>query len=88
MNANFQCTIATPLGSVFAASVKRATLLTEAGEITVLANHEPLVALARPGIATFELEGIGEKTFMLEKGIVEIRHDGTLLLLVEGAEEK
>ncbi|MDZ7726317.1 MAG: F0F1 ATP synthase subunit epsilon [Candidatus Campbellbacteria bacterium] len=88
MHEKFKCKIATPLGNVFDSTVERVTIPTESGEITVLAHHEPLVALARKGAAILEIEDSSEKHFELGEGVVEMRRDGTLLLLLESAVEK
>ena len=38
----------------------RITLMTESGEITVLAHHEPLLSAIRPGIMTIEYTTHGQ----------------------------
>lgn len=83
----FKCTITTPSGNLFEGSISRATLSTEMGEITVLANHEPLVALAKSGEAEIEQGGRILK-FELGGGVVEVEQDGSLFLLLRRASAK
>lgn len=89
MNAEkgFNCVITTPRGVVFDEEIKRATLATTEGEITILTNHEPIIALARDGEVELET-GTGVVHFEAQKGVVEMREGGSLLLLLEGAEKK
>lgn len=87
MANTFKCTITTPGGNLFEDSVSRITLSTEMGEITVLANHEPLVALARAGEAEIEQEGKILK-FDLGAGVIEVEQDGSLFLLLREASTK
>lgn len=89
MNAEkgFNCVITTPKGVVFDEPIKRATLATTEGEITILTNHEPIIALARDGEIEIETER-GVIHFDAQKGVVEMREGGSLLLLLEGAEKR
>lgn len=45
--------IASPEKTIFDGKVKRVTLPTEQGEITVLPNHIPVVTTLKPGIIRF-----------------------------------
>lgn len=87
MANTFKCTIATPEGSVFDEMVERVTLETEMGEITILANHEPFVGLAREGEVEIEQGGKVRK-FSLGAGVVEVEKRGDLVLLLKRASEE
>lgn len=82
--STFVCTITTPQGVLFSSPIRRATLPTEEGEITILSNHEPMIALARKGRAEIEHEG-REEIYEIESGVVEMQHSGELLLLLKDA---
>lgn len=45
--------IASPEKTIFDGKVKKVTLPTEQGEITVLPNHTPVVTTLKPGIIRF-----------------------------------
>ena len=50
------------------------------GEMTVLANHEPLITSLRAG--TIVVRDLGdEKTFAIESGVLEVRHEGVTVIL-------
>lgn len=57
-----------------------ATLPGEAGEFTVLAHHEPLVSILKPGVIMVK-ESLGEKRFDIEGGVVEISGNRAVVLL-------
>jgi len=69
---------------LFSSPIRRATLPTEVGEITILGNHEPMIALARKGRVEIEREG-REEIYEIESGVVEMQHNGELLLLLKDA---
>jgi F-type H+-transporting ATPase subunit epsilon len=50
------------------------------GEMTVLANHEPLITSLKAG--TIVVRDLGdEKTFAIESGVLEVRHEGVTVIL-------
>jgi len=50
------------------------------GEMTVLKNHEPLITTLKAG--TIVVRDLGdEKTFAIESGVLEIRHEGVTVIL-------
>ncbi len=51
-----------------------------AGEMTVLPQHEPLISTLKPGTVTVRSKD-GDKTFVVENGVVEVRHDGATIIL-------
>ncbi|MES2006549.1 MAG: F0F1 ATP synthase subunit epsilon [Patescibacteria group bacterium] len=50
------------------------------GEMTVLANHEPLITTLKAGTIVVRAEE-GEQTFAIESGVLEIRHEGVTVIL-------
>jgi F-type H+-transporting ATPase subunit epsilon len=53
-----------------------------AGEMTVLANHEPLVTTLKAGtIVVHELADTEPKQFPVQGGILEVRKEGATILL-------
>lgn len=87
MSNSFKCTITTPEGIVFSEEVKRVTLGTEMGEITILTGHEPFVGLVRPG--KVEIERVaGTESLTLGSGVVEVQKDGNLILLLKEVAQK
>lgn len=69
--------------TLFDGEIKSVTLPTETGEITVLENHLPLVALVRPGLV--RILDKTEKTHIINFGtfgFLEVRpeHEGITLL--------
>ncbi len=56
------------------------TLPGQEGEMTVLANHEPLITTLKRGTIVVRNEE-GEKSFVIEGGVLEVRHDGATVIL-------
>lgn len=77
--------IATPERVVFEApEVESITLPTEMGEITVLPDHEPLVAVLKPGEARAVIAG-KEVAMAVSGGFIEVR-PGQVIVLADTAE--
>lgn len=80
-----QFKIATPERVVYQDMVRQVTIPTTAGEITVLANHIPLVTVVKPG----EVRVMKDKEMIphyVAGGVLEIRDDNTMVLLAEQSE--
>ncbi len=56
------------------------TLPGQEGEMTVLANHEPLITTLKRGTIIVRTEQ-EEKSFDIEGGVLEVRHDGATVIL-------
>ncbi|HBW73926.1 MAG: ATP synthase epsilon chain [Candidatus Magasanikbacteria bacterium GW2011_GWA2_45_39] len=77
--------LTTPERIVYKADVEELSLPTSMGEITVLPNHIPLIAtLAQGEIRAREVGG--EKIFACSGGFIEIKPDGTVVILADNAE--
>lgn len=67
---------------MFDGEVKRITLNTQGGEISVLEHHEPMITLIEPGHVFLETTD-GEKSFAFPQGIFEIKSNGEAVLLAK-----
>lgn len=90
----FEFTIVTPNEVIHEGAVEQVTVPTQDGEITILANHTPLVSLLKPGelrvTKSFE-EGAAEKSreeipMAVSFGFVEVRQSGEVVILADTAE--
>ena len=64
--------IASPEKTIFDGKVKKVTLPTEQGEITVLPNHTPVVTTLKPGIIRFVPEEQPEWDFVFNDNVISI----------------
>lgn len=81
--------IVTPERTVLKEEILQVTVPTRQGEITVLANHIPLVASLQPGVIELVKNG-GEKEVMsVSGGFIEVLKDKVVILAdtAEMAEE-
>lgn len=70
-------------GIVFDGDVKSANLKTKAGEITILDNHRPLVALLEKGEAKIKrVDGV-EESIAIQSGFLEMSPENMLTLLID-----
>lgn len=71
---------------VYQKDVTQVTLPTQAGEITVLADHIPLVSVMKTG-AVRVVEPNGDKhTLAVSGGLLEVRKNGEVLVLAKRSE--
>jgi F-type H+-transporting ATPase subunit epsilon len=78
----FPAEVLTPEGLVFSGDVEMVSTRTEVGEIGVLANHTPLLALLAPAELRLHLEGDEIKRFAQGEGYLQV-HSNRALVLVE-----
>jgi F-type H+-transporting ATPase subunit epsilon len=76
----FHLVIASVGQTRFDGAALSATLPGTAGEMTILPHHEPLVTTLRKGTITVR-ESLGEKTFDIESGVLEISNNRAVVLL-------
>lgn len=77
----FRLVIASVGETRFDGAAASVTLPSAAGELTVLANHEPLVTTLKKGtIVVKDAEGT-QKRFDIENGVLECAHGRTVVLL-------
>ncbi len=70
-------------GTLFDGEAKRLTLPTETGEITVLDEHEPLIAMTKRGIAAVENKEGKEEFFEINPGFLEAKEENEVLVLAD-----
>ena len=51
------------------------------GEMTILGEHMPLVTTLKEGELVVRVKGQPDKTFPVEEGVLEVRHDGATVIL-------
>ena len=66
--------------NLFQGDIVSMTAPTTAGQITVLTNHEPLVATLQPGVLTV-ITKEGEQKFDVQSGVLETSHNQITVLL-------
>ncbi len=77
--------LTTPERIVLKEEVDGVTLPTQEGEITVLANHIPLVANLKPGVATVHRDG-RQEYLAVSGGFVEVQPGSKIIVLADTAE--
>jgi F-type H+-transporting ATPase subunit epsilon len=85
-HSTFQADVLTPEGLVFSGEVEMVSTRTEVGEIGVLANHTPLLAMLAPADLRLHLGGEEIKHFAQGEGYLQI-HSNRVLVLVEDCNE-
>ena len=78
MSEKFSVEIITPDKSILKSDATEVTIPSFEGEMTILAEHIPLITFLRPGI--INVNGTKEKKFFLEEGTVEFSNN-TLIIL-------
>jgi F-type H+-transporting ATPase subunit epsilon len=73
-------TIAKVDENLFDGEAKSLTVPGSAGEMTILAEHMPLVTTLKAGTITVRSTG-GEKSFPITGGVLEVRRDGATVIL-------
>jgi F-type H+-transporting ATPase subunit epsilon len=78
----FPVEVLTPEGQVFAGDVEMVSTRTEVGEIGVLANHQPLLAMLAPAELRLHISENEITRFAQGEGYLQI-HSNRVLVLVE-----
>jgi F-type H+-transporting ATPase subunit epsilon len=82
---NIQFELVTPERVLLKEAVTQATLPTEMGEITVLPNHIPLVAVLKPGVVEVKRADGSQEIMSVSGGFVEVLQ-GKIVVLADTAE--
>lgn len=82
---NIHTKIIIPTGVVFSGDSERINITTSAGEITILPNHAPLISKISGGHARLRTDE-GEKAFSIGDGVLEIRQNSEVVILVSKAD--
>ena len=81
MSATFHLTIASVGNVIFDGEVVSATIPGIAGELTILARHEPLVTTLKSGTITVKESTGDPKEFIVEGGVLECSGNRAVVLL-------
>jgi len=77
----FHLTIASVGETRFDGDAVSATLPGEAGELTILAHHEPIVTTLKPGVIIVRADGSEPAQFKIESGVLEMSGNRAVVLL-------
>lgn len=77
--------LVTPERVVYEALVDQVTAMTEAGEVTILPGHIPLVATLRSGELRTKTDG-KEELLVASTGFIEVRPGSEVVILADTAE--
>lgn len=80
-----QFSIVTPEGVVYEDDIQKVTIPTTAGEITVLADHAPMVSVLKAG-EMFVHKNDNVVALSISTGMIEIRPTGEVIVLADTAE--
>lgn len=78
--ATFTLTISEVDDLLFQGEAHSVTVPGVAGEMTLLARHEPLIALLKAGTVTVRANG-EEKQFSIKKGLLEVSNNHVTVLV-------
>lgn len=76
-----QLTISKVDAPVFAGFVTAVTVPGSEGEMTLLAEHAPLISILSKGVISARLESGVVETFPIEQGTLEISHNHATILI-------
>ena len=82
----FPVEVLTPEGQVFEGEVEMLSTRTEVGEIGVLANHAPLLAMLAPAELRLHLSESDVKRFAQGEGYLQVHSNHALVLVEECVE--
>jgi F-type H+-transporting ATPase subunit epsilon len=79
-HSTFRLTISKVNEQLFSGDALSVTVPGTEGEMTILANHEPLITILKNGLVTVKTDSEA-KTFVIEKGLLETSN-GQVTVLV------
>lgn len=85
MADNIRFELVTPERVVLKEDVIQVTIPTAMGEITILPNHIPLVAVLKPGVLEIKRQDGSQEIVSVSGGFVEVLH-GKIVVLADTAE--
>jgi F-type H+-transporting ATPase subunit epsilon len=86
MSKTFHIKIVTPESILFEGEVVSMTIPTDAGEITVLPNHIPIVSTISSGVAVITYEDGHDEDLAISGGFLQVKADHQVVVLAEMAE--
>ena len=81
---SYKLSIITPQGLIFEDTVDSVAVSGLMGGFEVFSNHEPIVAALKEGQVKVRFQG-GEKVFNTQSGVLEVKPDHQVLVLVDSA---
>ncbi|MDZ8118640.1 ATP synthase F1 subunit epsilon [Pontiella agarivorans] len=84
--ALFPVQIISPEGTIWSGTVKAVLAVGIDGSFGVMANHRPMIAALVPGAFKMQEESGGALHYAVGEGILEVRDDKRVVLLVDYAE--
>lgn len=66
--------------NVFSGDALSVSMMTGAGEVTILPNHEPLVSNIKPGVVSVKTKE-GTENFEVPGGVLEVSNDQVTVLI-------
>ena len=86
MKHTISLSVVTPEGITYKdEAIEHVSLPTVEGQVTILANHRPLVTLLRPGEMIIVKDGVSHH-FAVSHGVAEIRPKSEVVVLTDTAE--
>lgn len=79
--APFTVTISTVAGALFEGRVTAVTIPSVLGMTTILAHHEPLIALLKEGTITLTTEEGSHASYPVSGGVAEVSNNRAIILI-------
>ena len=77
----FHLEVVTPSSRVFSGEVSQVSLAGVKGQMCILANHAPLLALLQPGLVVFKEDGNDEQMLAAAGGFVQVQDNNVSVLV-------
>lgn len=84
-DAAIEFKVVTPGGITYADSIEKVTIPTQAGEVTILPSHAPMVSILTAGELLVHKDG-AVVALAVSSGIIEIRPDSEVYVMADTAE--
>ncbi len=81
----FPFLLLTPNGEIFTEKITSLRVPAIDGQLGILADHQPMLALVKEGVVKVVQEG-HERFLRIKPGVLEVSSEGGVLLLVDDAE--
>ncbi|MBL8012926.1 MAG: ATP synthase F1 subunit epsilon [Candidatus Omnitrophica bacterium] len=81
----YSLSILTPQGEAFNGKVSAVLASGQMGQVGILANHAPMTLALKRGVFKITTTDQGQKYFVLESGILEVKPNHDVLALVDDA---
>lgn len=78
---SFHVTITNVAGALYEGNASSISVPGVEGDMVVMANHEPIVALLRAGTITLKIDGEEAKQYPITSGVLEVSHNKAIVLI-------